>query len=133
MTGKMVILGGDYAVQDEHDTPLGWRLGVEILAQTIETELEGGGLPVPCKIEVIFIAILVSVALWLLLLIWQPRKLVLFGFCCIVIPVLAFICSLVAFRSVAQWGYFLPILVAVLIHQAREQLKESSVEEQVNR
>jgi len=125
MAGKIVILGGDYAVQDEHDTPLGWRLGVEVLAQTIETELEGGGLRVPSKIRVMFIATLTSVALWLFLLIWRPRRLALLGF--IVIPALAFICSYIAFRSPSQWGYFLPILIAVLIHQVIERFKEAGV------
>ena len=37
LENKMVILGGDYAAQDEHDTPVGWMTGTELLASIIET------------------------------------------------------------------------------------------------
>lgn len=35
LKGQIVLLGGDYAAQDEHKTPVGWMLGVEVMAQII--------------------------------------------------------------------------------------------------
>ena len=35
---RIVLVGGDYAAQDEHDTPAGWMLGTAILAQVVETD-----------------------------------------------------------------------------------------------
>ncbi len=42
---KIVLLGGGYAATDEHDTPLGWMLGTEVLA------LESLAAPFPLRVH----------------------------------------------------------------------------------
>jgi CHASE2 domain-containing sensor protein len=43
--GRIVLLGGSYDYADRHKTPLGEMTGVQIVASTLETELNGGGRP----------------------------------------------------------------------------------------
>lgn len=52
---KIVLVGGSYD-RDEHNTPLGSRMtGVNVLANVIETELSGGGLPPPRPLGLLLI------------------------------------------------------------------------------
>ncbi|HSK71256.1 MAG TPA: CHASE2 domain-containing protein, partial [Pyrinomonadaceae bacterium] len=44
---KIVLIGGTYLNDDVHETPLGRMSGVEITANVIETELDGGGIKQP--------------------------------------------------------------------------------------
>jgi len=112
---KIVLIGGAYAGQDVHDTPVGRRHGVDILAQAIETELRGGGEPAPGRLVTIllegFEGILV-VFLFHFFLRYGFFKAVLLNLLAVVGIALA--CSLVAADT--AWGitYFLPLLLCVL-------------------
>ena len=119
---KIVLLGGDYDASDEHDTPLGWKNGVDVLAYATETELEGGGLKPAPRSAIILLQIFDGVLLLLLFQQFGLRKAVLISL--IALPVLSLICSLVAFRSVAFWAYFAPILIAVLAQQLYDHGKD---------
>jgi CHASE2 domain-containing sensor protein len=119
---KVVLLGGEYYAQDEHKTPLGWISGVEVLAQIIETELEGGGSRPPSNLLMIFLTFVDAIVLLVLFRKCRLRSALLFSL--VVIPFLAFVSSYVAFRSLGNWAYFVSILVIALIYQLYGRAKE---------
>lgn len=119
---KIVILGGDYAAQDEHDTPLGWSLGSEVLAQMIETELQGGGRSPASTPAILLLEVVDGFILLVLFRVLSWGKALLVG--AFALPLLALLCSLVAFWSLAHWAYFVPILLLVFFHQLYERGKE---------
>jgi CHASE2 domain-containing sensor protein len=118
---KIVLLGGAYDVADEHGTPLGWMLGVEVLAHAVETELGGGGLSPPNPILITAIGGLVGLLLLLLFQHFTPVK----GFLmsALAIPVSGVICSLLIFKTTSFWAYFVPIPLAVLGQEFYAQVK----------
>ena len=118
---KIVLLGGAYDVADEHDTPLGWMLGVEVLAYVIETELDGGGMPPPSPILITVVGGLIGLLLLLLFQHFTPVK----GFLIsgLAIPVAGVICSLLVFKITSFWAYFVPIPLAVLGQEFYAQVK----------
>lgn len=114
---RIVLLGGAYReARDEHATPLGFMYGVDVQAQVIQTELEGGGLR-PVGLGVIGVLLIVnSLALMLLFRRFGLRR----GFwiAVVAVPLLATLCSLIFARTLfALWPYLVPILVAVLVQQ----------------
>ncbi len=119
---KIVILGGDYAAQDEHDTPAGWALGVEVLAQMIETELEGGGTRPASTVVILLLEVLDGFIVLVLFRLLGLGKALLVG--AFTLPLLALLCSLIAFWSLAHWAYFVPILLLVFFHQIYERGKD---------
>lgn len=119
---KIVILGGDYAAQDEHDTPTGWALGAEVLAQMIETELEGGGTRPASPVVIFILEVLDGFIVFVLFRILGLRKALLVS--ALTLPLLALLCSLIAFWSLAHWAYFVPILLLVFLHQIYERGKD---------
>lgn len=119
---QIVLVGGDYAVQDEHDTPVGWMLGVEALARMIETELEGGGLRPANTFTLLLLEILDGFVLLVLFRILSLGKAL--AAALVALPVLSLLCSLAAFWSLARWAYFVPILILVFLHQAYQQGKD---------
>jgi CHASE2 domain-containing sensor protein len=126
---KIVLIGGAYLGQDLHDTPVGRRNGVDILARTIETELGGGGDPAPGRVVTIFLEIFegiltvflfhffkeygLSKALWLNAL---------------AVVALALACSYIAAHS--TWGitYFIPLLLCVLIFEFAVEYRNQLVQ-----
>ena len=120
---KIVLLGGNYAGTDEHETPLGWMVGVELLAEIVETELQGGGVKPLSTVTTIFLGAIAGFIFWVLLNFLSSRNALLLSLPVIII--LSFLCSLLAFRSVSQFAYFLPILLAVLGQQLYERFEES--------
>lgn len=119
---KMVLLGGDYAVQDEHETPIGWMIGVEVLASVIETEQRGGGRQPIGRPTVLLLAVIDSIVLLLIIHVCGLRKALLISF--FLIPTLSLVCSLLIFGSMNYVGYFVLILSAVLLNQIYEKGKE---------
>lgn len=120
----MVILGGDYEVQDEHDTPVGWMTGSQILASIIRTEQVGSGRRPIGTAAVVLLAVFDSVVLLLLIhLIGLWRTLL---SSVIVVPALAVLLSLLLFGSIGYSGSFMLILIAVLAHQVYERGKDYS-------
>ena len=119
---KIVLLGGAYGSEDEHDTPLGWMLGVEVLAYAIETELLGGGTEPASPILVTVLGGLVGLMLLLFFQHFRPAKAILISL--LTVPVLGVLSSLVAFRSMAFWAYFVPIPFAVLTQEVYHHAKD---------
>lgn len=120
---KIVLLGGAYAASDEHDTPLGWMTGVEVLAFATHTELQGSGVRPASKLSIILLQVFDGFLLLLLFQQFRPAKAV--GLSLVAIPIMSLVCSLAAFRSFAFWAYFLPILIAVLMQQLYDQAKDN--------
>jgi CHASE2 domain-containing sensor protein len=119
---NMVLLGGDYAAQDEHDTPVGWMLGVEILASVIETEQRGVRRKPFGIAEITLLTLAAGVVLLLLIHMFVGRKALLLGVVFIVAG--ALVCGLLLLGSLYYVGHFLLVLVAVLLHQAYEWGKD---------
>ena len=119
---KIVLLGGAYTASDEHETPLGWMLGVEILAYAVETELHGGGMRPASAITITVLGGLVGLVLLLLFQHFTPSKALLLSFPTILL--LGMVCSLVTFRTIAFWAYFVPIPLAVLVQEGYVQAKD---------
>lgn len=119
---NVVILGGDYAVQDEHDTPVGWMTGSQILASIIETERRGGGRKSIGIVAVVLLAIFDSVVLLFLIHIFGLGRALLLSI--VLVPMLAILLSFLFFGSVSYSGTFLIILLAVLAHQVYDKGKD---------
>ena len=119
---KMVILGGEYDVQDEHDTPVGWMLGAEVLAAIIETEQRGGGYQPLSTAAIILLSVFDSIVLLSLIHLFGLKKTLLLSV--LILPAIALIFSLLFFGSVNYAGYFLLVLIAVLLQQVYEKGKE---------
>jgi len=119
---KIVLLGGAYAAEDEHDTPLGWMLGVEVMAYATETELAGGGLVPPSSVLVTVLGGLIGMGLLLLFQHFRPTKAWLISL--VAMPLLGLLSSLLTFRTMAFWAYFLPIPLAVLAQEMYVQAKD---------
>jgi CHASE2 domain-containing sensor protein len=111
---KIVMVGGTYWYShDQHATPAGPLYGVQIMAQAVETELSGGGIGAANQVKMFLLEILVG--LGLAVLHYYRPKAVPFGV--VGVLLLAPICSYLAFSSFAMWVNFVPILIAVILHQ----------------
>lgn len=125
LTGKLVVLGGEYSVEDEHQTPVGWKLGSEIVAQAIETELAGEGERVaPVSLPVLLLLQIVQGVLFLLLF-QALRFRAALAASLLAIPGLAAAFSLGTFGTASHWGWFAPILLAVLVQQVYEKARKA--------
>ncbi|MEO8561315.1 MAG: CHASE2 domain-containing protein [bacterium] len=118
---KIVVVGGTYrAARDEHHTPLGVLTGVDIQAQTIDTELRGGGDVLPSLWWVGLAQFLIGGALVLTFFHFPPKRALLYvlvGF-----PVVVVVASLLTTGSIlAGLPYFLPLFVLVVVHQLYEK------------
>jgi CHASE2 domain-containing sensor protein len=122
LRNKIVILGGDYAVQDEHDTPVGWMTGAQVLASIIDTERHGGGRKPIGRAVIVPLAIFDSVVLLLLIHWFGLGKTLIISL--VAVPVLAVLLSLLLIGSVSHSGTFMLILIAVLAHQGYEKGKD---------
>lgn len=125
--GRIVLLGGSYGATDQHDTPLGTMSGVEILANVIETELNGGGHRPPNRF--VLILLLAFEGLWTTLMFhtFESKVIKPIALTLPVVIVLSAICSLFVYRSFAQMPYFLFMLFIVVIYQAFEAFRHKAV------
>lgn len=120
--GRIALLGGLYrAARDQHVTPLGETAGVYIIAQAIESDLEGRGIrPVN---EVLMVLLEIGGGLLIVVLHHVFGVRTAFRLSLIGIPVLAASSSFVAFYSFSRWASFAPVLLAVLLHELYEGAK----------
>jgi len=118
---RIVLLGGTYLGEDLHQTPLGQMNGVEVLANVIETELNGGGAKAPSRSASYLLEIFEAFGLILLFHFFPLRKALLWS--CALIPALALICSWVAYRSWTHIGHFLVVLLGMLLFELYEHFR----------
>ena len=117
LTDKIVLLGGHYDAGDEHQTPIGWMFGVDILGHVIDTELQGGGREPASNLKIYSIAVVASALLWLMIRTLRLSQVLIVA--PILIVVLALFCSLVVTSSVSASHALLfgLVLTAVLGQQ----------------
>ncbi|UCG75244.1 MAG: CHASE2 domain-containing protein [Gemmatimonadota bacterium] len=118
---QIVLLGGAYReARDEHATPVGRMFGVDLQAQVIQTELEGGGLRPLGRGLIGTLVLLNSLALLMLFRLVSLRRA--FWIAIVGIPLLATAWSMISTGSpFALWPYLVPVLVAVLVQQLYAQ------------
>lgn len=122
---KIVLLGGSYAGQDIHETPVGRLSGLEVMANVVETELAGGGENPPSK-TVVFLLELFE-AFVLILLFHNLRFRFALIWCIVLIPVMAIFCSLFAYRDGGHFLQFVFILLGLLLFELYEHFRRSTV------
>jgi CHASE2 domain-containing sensor protein len=122
---KIVVLGGSYGGQDRHDTPLGRLTGSEVLANVIETELNGGGLKPPS--EILLFALELFEAFVLILLFHICRFSTALVLSILFAPAIAIVCSLIAFGNWINVWHFLPIILGLILFEAYEHYRRTQV------
>jgi CHASE2 domain-containing sensor protein len=120
---KIVLIGNIFhTARDEHATPVGMLPGVMLMAQAVESEAEGGGIHQLDELKMLGLEVALGVGLVIL------HRYVSLGLSFLISVVGAFIlapvCSYIAFSSATMWMNFIPIIVAVLIHQLYDNAKE---------
>jgi hypothetical protein len=92
--------------------------GVDVIAQVVETELKGGGDKVPNKAVIIILEVFEGALVVLLFQLFHRHR---FGRALfenlLFVFAIAFVCSLIAFRSPLRLTYFLPLLLCVLVYE----------------
>ncbi len=115
---KIALLGGSYGDADRHLTPLGRMDGVRVVAQVIETELDGGGDKAPNRAALVLLEIFEGVLVILLFHTFHTLgfvKATLLNLLSVV--VIAVVCSYLAFGSMSRATFFIPVLICVLIYE----------------
>lgn len=119
--GKIVLLGGTYrAARDEHHTPIGMMAGLDVHAQTIDTERDPRGNLSPSWLRLATLRFVFGLALALPFLFLSLR-----GGLLSALPLGAACCMLGSRVVTDQWfagvGYFLPFLALVVIFSLYER------------
>jgi CHASE2 domain-containing sensor protein len=106
---KIVILGGEFQGEDEHQTPMGWMSGLEILAQIAETDASNTSKPAsPVQLVAVTAAILAMAGLVFVI---EFRVAVFVGALALLTSFLAG----VLLHSVRQTLYWSTVCVVILI------------------
>ena len=113
---KTVLLGGTY--NDVHETPLGRMPGVEIWANILETEIDGGGYRSPPWIVLLILGLVESIILVCLLQFWDFKRGLLISV--VSVPFLSIALSWMVYHSGQRWAYFAMILVTLIAEQCIE-------------
>jgi CHASE2 domain-containing sensor protein len=122
---KIVLLGGDYrAARDTHVTPVGTMNGVQILAQAIESDLNGLGIRTVNEVFAFVLETVLGLFLAWVLHRLDDRLTLVLVISLIAMPVLSIVGSYFAFKTFALWFNFVPVVVSVLIHQLYEHARE---------
>lgn len=127
LEGKIVLVGGAYGSysRDEHRTPLGMMAGVELLAQVLETELEGGGLPPPNWFILGALFVFDNLLLVLIFKRFKQRPVRTLALSVAAIFAVAYVCSVAAFRTPRFWAYFVPVLFLALVLELYDNAKDT--------
>jgi CHASE2 domain-containing sensor protein len=122
--GRVVLLGGVFtAARETRVTPLGEMPGVYIVAQAIESELQGGGVRAVNELAMLLLDVVGGLLIVALHRHWSVP--VAFWSSVIGTPVFALASSIVAFYSFSRWASFAPTFLGVLIHQLYEGAKHA--------
>jgi hypothetical protein len=118
---KIVILGGSYLQQDQHNTPLGPMVGAQVMTNVIETELRGGGYKIPATIKVVLLELVNGVIVALLFYLFRPFSAFVLGVL-LAVP-LGCVFSLLAYGSFLRSYRFAPAILLVFAFQGFEELR----------
>jgi CHASE2 domain-containing sensor protein len=121
---KIVVIGGEYeASRDFHVTPVGTLAGLEVVGQAIESELQGGGIRVADEFLMLGLEILGGFMIAFFHHHFRVRTAMLLSL--VGVPLIALGSSWLAFFSFSRWGNFVPVLLAVLVHELYEDAKKA--------
>jgi CHASE2 domain-containing sensor protein len=124
---KVVLIGGTYRDFDRHFTPIGTLPGIEVLANAIQTELDGEGIEAHSRwllFAIEFAASTVIVLLFHLFALSAGRALA-WG---LPLTVLASVfLSLLSFHSLSRFVTFAPTLFAVLVFEIYEHVRHEAI------
>ena len=124
LEGRIVMIGGSFrAARDVHHTPVGLLPGIDIQAQTLETELRGGGQGVPSTLALAVTQFVASGLIVLLMFHLAPARAA--AALILALPVLSMIGSWLLTRSwIDGVMYFLPLFLLLVLHQLYEKANE---------
>jgi CHASE2 domain-containing sensor protein len=123
--GKIVLLGGSYLGQDQHETPIGQLTGLEVMANVVETELAGGGEKPPSSAVLLLLELFEAFVLILLFHALRFRLALFWSI--LVIPVMAMFCSFLAYRNGSHFVQFVFVLLGLLIFEVYEHFRRSTI------
>ena len=122
---KIVLLGGTYTyAHDQHATPIGSLSGLQIMEQTVESEMVSGGIDLWIMPKIMLLEVMVGLVLACLHYCRPIHKAL--PLSVVEVLVLGAACRYLAIRSFAMWISFLPIWIAVLIHHGFDLAHENS-------
>jgi Predicted transmembrane sensor domain len=121
LEGRIVMIGGSFrAARDVHHTPVGLLSGIDIQAQTLETELRGGGQDVPSTLALGVTQFVATGLIVLLMFHFAPARAA--AALVVAVPLLSMIGSRLVTRSwVDGVMYFLPLFLLLVLHQLYEK------------
>lgn len=127
LANKMVLIGGTYRDYDRHFTPVGIMPGVAVLANAIDTELEGGAIKTSPRWVLFILEFFASALLVLLFHLYAltPRRALFWGLPLTV--VLSLIFSFISFHTFSRFVNFAPTLLAVLLFEIYEYIRHESI------
>lgn len=132
LAGKIVLVGGSYrAARDRHFTPFGLLNGVDVLAQVVNTELEGGARVVPPGWKVTVLQFIAALPLLLVFAVLPFRRATALSVA--LTPGLTAAASWwLTGSAFAAWPHFAPLLLLVFttqLIQAAEEYRTHHVRE----
>jgi CHASE2 domain-containing sensor protein len=125
LKGKIVLIGDVYDSRDEHQTPLGWKNGVYILADAVDTEiggLAGRRFRAPSRWLTLACMVILAGATWFVCR-WcsgSVFKFVVYGFLLLLLMLFA---SWWAYGSLINSLYFVPTVLAISCMPVFEMVK----------
>jgi len=122
---KIVLLGGSFSPEDRHETPIGQLTGLEVMANVVETELAGGGEKPPSHWVVFSLELFEAFVLILLFHTLRFRFALIWSL--MLIPVMAMVCSFLAYRNGSHFVEFLFVLIGLLVFEVYEHFRRSSI------
>ncbi len=124
---KIVLVGGTYRDFDRHFTPVGELPGVVVLANAVETELEGGAVEASPRWVLFGLEFFASALLVLLFHQYTMKPGIALACGIPLTIVISLIFSFISFHTFSRFVNFAPTLVAVLIFEVYEYVRHESI------
>ena len=124
---KIVLIGGTYRDFDRHFTPIGELPGVAVLANAVETELEGGSVKASPRWVLFGLEFIASALLVLLFHQYAVRPGIALAWGVPLTVALSLIFSFLSFHTFSRFVNFAPTLLAVLIFEVYEYIRHESI------
>jgi CHASE2 domain-containing sensor protein len=126
-SNKAVLIGGTYGDSDRHFTPIGTLPGVEVLANAIQTELDGEGIQAHSRwlLFVIEFAASTFIVLFFHLFALSPGRALAWGLPLTVVG--SVLLSILSFHTFSRFVTFAPTLFAVLVFETYEHVRHEAI------
>ena len=124
---KIVLIGGTYRDFDRHFTPIGELPGVAVLANAVDTELQGGGVKASPRWVLFGLEFIASALLVLLFHQYAVRPGIALAWGVPLTLALSLVFSFFSFHTFSRFVNFAPTLLAVLIFEVYEYIRHESI------